>query len=147
MIRPYQTNDKEQVLEILRLNTPKYFAFEEEQELEKYLEVLLEDYFVFEENGEVVGSGGINYFYDQQNARISWDLIHPDFQEKGIGTQLLRFRIKHIRKKQSIKQIVVRTSQLVFKFYEKAGFQLERIEKDFWAKGIDMYYMTLNSLF
>ena len=40
-----------------------------------------------------------------------------------------------------VKTITVRTSQLVYKYYEKFGFQTKEIIKDFWAKGYDLYRM------
>ena len=42
---------------------------------------------------------------------------------------------------QEIDAIIVRTSQLVFKFYEKHGFEVIEIVKDYWAKDFDLYYM------
>jgi ribosomal protein S18 acetylase RimI-like enzyme len=42
----------------------------------------------------------------------------------------------------NITTIMVRTSQLAYKFYEKNGFILKEIEKDYWAKGFDLYSMT-----
>lgn len=40
-------------------------------------------------------------------------------------------------------KIVVRTTQFGFRFYEKVGFQLENVEKDFWAQGFDLYQMSV----
>ena len=40
--------------------------------------------------------------------------------------------------------IVVRTTQLVSQFYKKMGFEIEMIEKDFWAKNFDLYQMKMN---
>ena len=91
----------------------------------------------------MLGSGGINYVDGGKTARISWDLFHPKAQGKGLGSQLTRFRIAEIKKNPAIALIVVRTSQLAFKFYEKIGFQLVSIEKDFWAKGFDLYQMEI----
>lgn len=141
MIRPYKYKDKDKLIELIRLNIPKYFAPSEEKDFTDYLDDYVEDYFVVEENGQIIGSGGINYFPDAGQARISWDIIHPEHQGKGIGRQLLQHRLQHIRKDPTIWYIVVRTTQLVYGFYEKMGFELEKTEKDFWADGFDLYQL------
>jgi N-acetylglutamate synthase-like GNAT family acetyltransferase len=82
----------------LRLNTPAYFAPSEENDFIDYLENEVEDYFVLEENGKIVGCGGINYWEHGTVARISWDIVHPDQQGKGIGKKLTLFRIEEIKK-------------------------------------------------
>ena len=143
MIRPYETSDQSQVVDLLKQNIPQYFDPSELDDFLVYLEKELEDYFVFEQDQQLVGAGGINYFSEEKLARISWDFIHADFQGKGIGSQLLQFRINHIRKQSNFEKIVVRTSQLVFPFYEKNGFTLEKVVKDFWAEGYDLYEMHL----
>ncbi|WP_242928985.1 GNAT family N-acetyltransferase [Pontibacter vulgaris] len=143
MIRPYSKEDKNALVALLRLNTPLYFDESEENDFLAYLDNHLDNYFIVEENGEIIGSGGINYFPEEKLARISWDIIHPDYQGKGIGTKLTKYRIDEIRKNQSINSILVRTTQLVYKFYQKLGFKLEKTEKDFWAKGFDLYQMRL----
>ena len=96
-----------------------------------------------EEEGQIVGAGGINYFPDQGEARISWDLVHPGYHGKGIGRQLTQYRITKIREQPGIGLIIVRTTQLVCKFYEKLGFELKEIKKDFWAEGFDLYQMEM----
>ncbi len=144
MIRPYTPADKNELVAVLQLNIPAYFHPDEESDYQTYLAQHLEDYFVVtESSGRIIGAGGINYVAGQTEARISWDIIHPDFQGKGIGTQLMLHRIEHIKQKPSIRRITVRTSQLVYPFYEKMGFVLERTEKDFWAKGFDLYQMKM----
>ncbi len=143
MIRPYKNSDKNNVLHLLRLNTPQYFGASEEADFVEYLDDLLEDYFVLEENGKMIGCGGINYFPKEKTARISWDMIHPNSQGKGVGRKLTEFRINLIKENPLIEKIVVRTSQLAFKFYEKNGFKLMKIEKDYWAKGFDLYLMEM----
>lgn len=141
-IRPYQNSDHASLLEVIQLNTPKYFAQEEKNELKHYLEKDVEDYFVVETSDRIVAGGGINYPINQDFATISWDLIHPDFQGKRIGSDLLRFRISHIQKK-GFNKIRVRTSQQAFGFYEKHNFVLNEIIPNYWAKGYDLYDMFL----
>ncbi|PKV62478.1 GNAT family N-acetyltransferase [Pontibacter ramchanderi] len=144
MIRPYTSTDQEALLQILRLNTPQYFAPEEEANLVLYLQERREDYFVVEQEGQVVGAGGINYFDGYTWARLSWDLVHPAFQGKGIGRELTLFRISKLKEMPTMQWLQVRTSQLVYPFYQKLGFELEQVEPDFWAKGIDLYQMKMN---
>jgi ribosomal protein S18 acetylase RimI-like enzyme len=40
-----------------------------------------------------------------------------------------------------VKKLVVRTSQLAYKFFERLGYHLIRTEKDYWGKGLDLYLM------
>jgi [ribosomal protein S18]-alanine N-acetyltransferase len=143
LIRRYTATDKQSLLEILRLNTPQYFAPEEEADFVTYLDQLAEHYYVVEEAGKIVGSGGFNFLDNETWVRISWDLIHPEYQGRGIGKALTTFRIAEIKQKPTVRLIQVRTTQLVYPFYQKLGFELEKVEKDFWAKGFDLYQLYI----
>ena len=143
MIKTYQNTDQEKLVQLLRLNTPQFFDPSEEKDFIKYLNTDSDNYFVFKNDNELIGCGGINYFKEDALARISWDMVHPHHHGKGVGKQLVQFRINEIKKKEGINKIVVRTSQFTFKFYKKMGFELEKIEKDFWAKGFDLYQMII----
>ena len=145
-IRTYQPEDKHPVLHLLRLNTPKYFAPEEETDLIFYLNHELELYYVVEFNLEIIGCGGINFAKNKTIGKISWDIMHPDYQGKSLGKKLLRYRIEVLKAIPSIKKITVRTSQLAYKFYEKQGFTLNEIKRNYWADGFDMYSMQYNEL-
>lgn len=142
-IRPYTPSDDESIITLLRLNTPKYFAPEEEQDLRDYFTNHIDRYFVVEYNDTIIGSGGINIINKGKNAALSWDIIHPDYQGKGVGSQLTQHCLDVIKTIEGIENISVRTSQLVYKFYEKFGFVLQEVIKDYWADGIDMYRMEI----
>jgi len=141
-VRPYTKDDKQQVLALFSLNTPKYFDSAEETDLIHYLENELEDYFVAEEGESIVGAGGLNYFPKENTARISWDFVHPDFHGQGIGQALVRHRLHHLKRLNWVKKVVVRTSQFAYRFYEKMGFELKETKKDYWAPGFDLYLMS-----
>lgn len=140
-IRPYHSNDKSQLMALIRLNIPDYFAPDEEADFEEYLEHHLDYYFVVEVDDIILGSGGFNRTEDMKTAKISWDLFHPDCHGKGLGSALTRFRIQEIQKLEGIQLISVRTSQLVYPFYEKFGFETKEIVKDFWDIGFDLVRM------
>lgn len=144
MIRVYKTEDKTELIELIRLNTPQFFDKSEEMDLNDYLENEREDYFVVEEDHKIVGCGGINYEDNSKIGIISWDIIHPKHQGKGIGKNLLLHRINLLKNSNLVNSIRVRTSQHTDKFYAKSGFILEFITKDYWAKGYDLYQMKID---
>ena len=140
-IREYRIDDKTSLIRLIRLNTPAYFSVEEEPGFSHYLDHELERYYVIEHEGEVIGCGGINFEDDYTTGIISWDMVHPDFHGRGVGSELLKFRLTELSAIGSIERIIVRTSQLTHIFYAKHGFQLIDIKKDFWAEGLDLYKM------
>lgn len=140
-IREYKASDKDTILAMLRMNTPAFFSPEEESDLVHYLENEIERYFVIEFKGEIAGSGGFNLWYYGTTGVISWDILHPDFQGKGLGTLLLNHRIERLRNMKNVQTIMVRTTQLAYGFYERNGFSLVETADDYWAKGFHLYRM------
>ena len=140
-IRDYRQADKPALMELIRLNIPDYFAPEEAQDFSDYLDNKRELYYVALADQKIVGCGGINLSEDKTTGKISWDILHPEYQGQGIGTQLLKHRIKQMEAFPGIQKITVRTSQMAYRFYEKQGFVLKATEKDYWAKGYDLYAM------
>lgn len=138
-IRPYQSKDFDDILIIFMCNTPTYFSIDEEGDLINYLENEIEEYYVVESDGRILGCGGINFF-DPPCARLSWDLIHPEFQGLGLGSLLVNFRLDRL-KKLKVAEISVRTSQLAFEFYRRHGFHVVEVIEDYWAEGYDLYDM------
>lgn len=146
-IREYELKDKNEVINLIRLNTPFFFATEEEKELEEYLETKRELYYVVIYNEKIVGCGGINFSDNHNTGIISWDIFHPNYQGKSFGSKLLNYRLDKLKSINGIHKITVRTSQVVYKFYEKHGFELLNIKKDGWAKGFDIYSMEYKKLY
>lgn len=60
------------------------------------------------------------------------------YQGKSLGTKLLKHRIGKLYSIDGVQKITVRTSQVAYKFYEKQGFELFEIKKDYWADGFDI---------
>lgn len=141
-IRPYLPDDHGTILELLRLNTPKYFDESEEAGLVDYLGNYAQNHFVVEDDGVIIGCGGYNISPDGSNGVLSWDIFHPAAQGKGTGSALAKFRIERM-KQAGVPNIGVRTSQHACKFYEKMGFTLKEVVEDYWAPGFDLYDMEI----
>jgi [ribosomal protein S18]-alanine N-acetyltransferase len=139
-IRPYTPLDDPAVLELLRLNTPQYFAESEKADLIDYMANHIDHYYVVEIDNVIMGCGGFNIAPDSKRGVLSWDIIHPEAQGKGVGTALAKFRIAEMQKL-GVPEIGVRTTQLVYPFYEKMGFTLKEVVEDHWAEGFDLYDM------
>lgn len=140
-IRAFESTDFDGVLNIFRNNVPQYFSADEEKDLVQYLQTEIEDYFVVQYQDQIVGAGGMNYSKDKSQGHFSWAMVDPLFQGKGIGKLILQHRLNILLSQPNIKMIYVRTSQLVYKFYEKHGFHLTKTIKDYWAPGFDLYDM------
>lgn len=130
------------VINLLKLNTPQYFAPIEEKDFIHYLNQEIELYFVVENENAIVACGGCNFSDDKTVGIISWDIVHPEFQGKSIGSRLLNYRINLLKMEYSILSIIVRTSQFTYKFYEKLGFELKEIVENYWAKDFHLYRMA-----
>lgn len=145
VIKDYLPSYKEEVLALFRMNVPDYFDQSEEAGLINYLDHEVESYFVVLIDDKLVGSGGINSEWEDGASVIAWDMIHPEYQGKGIGMQLLKHRISLLKQLDPVPLIRVRTSQHTFGFYEKGGFVLQEVIPDYWAPGFDLYDMIYGS--
>lgn len=142
-LRPFRPDDVAALLALLRTLTPIYFAPEEATPYAHYLLHEVEDYFVAEQQGQVVAAGGLNYFLAERIARLSWDLVHPACQRQGLGRALVQHRLGWLRAHQpGVARVVVRTSQLAYRFYARQGFWLEETVPDYWAPGFDLYRLA-----
>ncbi|MBX7152950.1 GNAT family N-acetyltransferase [bacterium] len=143
MIRVFTENDYDALIAIFKLNTPKFFDPNEQKDFETYLKDYAAYYFVIELDGKIAGGGGLKFQNDKKIVRISWDLLHPDFQSRGLGSELLRHRLnwlgEHMDQHPNLQKIESWTSQVSVKFYEKFGFVTREIKKNFWGAGLDLY--------
>lgn len=144
-IQKFHPYHLEECIQLVKSNTPNYFHPEETADYENYLVKEIEDYFVVMYQDQLVAAGGINYGFDNGNkARISWDVVSPKYQGRNIGGQLLQYRLNYIFK-QNIKIAEVRTSNLVYPFYQKFGFKIMEQRKNYWGENLDMVRMELKA--
>ena len=146
MIRPYLPTDKAQLLEIFKLNTPKYFDPLEIKDFEQYLEQESDTYLVVEMDDEVVGGTGYYVNQSDQSGRITWIFFDPKCSGQGLGRLSVEHCLELLRKEKGVDKFIVTTSQLAYKFFEKFGYHITRTEKDYWGKGLDLYEMEMSNL-
>ncbi|NVO09102.1 MAG: GNAT family N-acetyltransferase [Bacteroidales bacterium] len=141
MIRNYHPGDKGKLIDIFKLNVPKFFDEKEISDFEKYLDNNLDTYLIIEQNNYIVG--GFGYYIDNEDGsgKITWIFLHPEKAGRGLGTQAIEYCLSKLRENKSVKKLVVRTSQFSYKFFEKFGYTLVRTEKDYWGQGLDLYLM------
>jgi ribosomal protein S18 acetylase RimI-like enzyme len=141
MLRPYNVEDKAQLIDIFKCNTPQYFDPKEVQDFEDYLEKYLETYQTVLYDGKIVG--GIGYYFKEgdNSGRITWIFFHPNYAGLGLGKQSVEYCIPILKANPKVQKLVVSTSQWAFGFFEKFGYKLIYTEKDHWGEGLDLYLM------
>ncbi len=141
-IRSYRPDDKSRLVEIFHLNVPKHFGIEELKGLESYLDKPPETYYVIEVDNKVVGASGCAV-EENLSGTITWIFLHPESAGQGLGRALVEHCLAILKKDDRVKKFRAKTSQTAYKFFERMGFSLIRTEKDYWAKGLDLYDMEM----
>ncbi len=139
-IRPYKTDDIERIIEVFRSNIPKYFGPDEEPGLREFLADSVENYYVIEKEGVVVGAGGIGVNEDDTVA-LCWGMVHNDHLGTGIGKKLTEYRIAKSNEYFGERSIITCTSQHTEGFYKKFGFVTVEHTSDGFGPGIDICKM------
>ncbi len=126
---------------IFETNTPEFFAKKERLLFKNYLIKNKINYYLLFEKNILISSGGFGLNTQTKSVDLTWGMTHLKFQKRGFGTKLLNFRIRKITEKFPNKNITLNTSQKTFKFYEKFGFKLQKISKNYYWDGLDRYDM------
>jgi len=143
MIRPFIQADKDTLIEIFKLNTPQNFDTKEVADFIEYLDNYSDTYLTLEHEGKIVGGTGYYLKETDKSGRITWIFFHPNYAGLGLGRQAIEYCLTALKQNPKVEKLVVTTSQLAYKFFEKFGYRLTRIEKDFWGLGLDLYEMEM----
>lgn len=139
-IRKYESSDIDSVISIFRSNIPKYFGPEEEPGLRDFLSGDVENYYVLELDGKVVGAGGIELNEDD-TVSLCWGMVHNDHLGTGLGKLLTEYRMERSQEVFGDKPMVNSTSQHTEGFYKKLGFVTVEHKPDGFGPGIDICRM------
>lgn len=141
-ILPYTPQYRDACLAIFHSNRPKFFTEDEIALFTRWLDERCEDnYFVLENDSEIIACGGV--FYDEATnaAGLSWGMVHSMHHKKGFGKEFTRYRIELMRRLFPGALYQINTSQHTVAFYEKMGFHTVKMTPDGYAVGMDRYDM------
>lgn len=143
-ILPYTLAHREACLAIFDSNRPKFFAESERPQFIGWLDNhTTTNYFVMEENDEIIACGGV--WQEKEAAGLSWGMVHSAFHGKGFGKAFTQYRVNKMLALFPGKTYTIETSQHTVPFYEKMGFRTEKVTKDGFAPGIDKYDMKMDA--
>ena len=143
-LRPYQSSDKATCLAIFESNLEKYFVEKEREEFSVYLNVeAIPNYWLVEDNGEIVGCGGIYENFKDNSVGLAWGMIDNKQHKKGYGAFLTKFRVERMIEKYPTRIKQLATSQYTFPFYEKMGFKVTKITENGFGENLHRYDMVL----
>ena len=143
----YIPEDEKDCLAIFDSNTPQYFAPQERQTFQGFLNRLAApySYFVIRNAGEkIVACGGIKLEPSNQLAKLRWDMVTAELHHQSIGTFLTLSRLDRICQFSEIQMVSLHTSQHSYQFYEKMGFVVQHIVPNGIVPGMHEYFMELN---
>lgn len=109
-IREYRPADESACLDLFDSNRPKYFAASERDLFAAYLRRRNRPYFVVEVLGQVRGCGGF-HVEDHGVSHLDWGMVHADWHRRGVGADLLEWRLDRIRQIAHAWCVLIDTSQ------------------------------------
>lgn len=151
-IRPYTPADHLRCMEIFESNIPKYFTVPERDQFEFWLnwrdkgvhaypDSIAELYYVIEDNGTVVGCGGVGV--DPKHAVMAWGMVDNKHHGKGYGRALLEYRLNIWKEHYSQYPMQLDTSQHTYTFFEQYGFKTTKVTENGYTEGLHRYDMEL----
>jgi ribosomal protein S18 acetylase RimI-like enzyme len=142
VIRRYTLEDEPACLAVLASNVPAFFAAGDVDEFRLFLRSGCGDYFVTAIDGAVRACGGC-YVGDNGVGGLTWGVVHSANHRRGLGSDLLRYRLEVIRHVPYAWCVVLNTTQLVAPFFERFGFRTFRVVENGYGSGLHKYSMRL----
>jgi histone deacetylase complex regulatory component SIN3 len=145
-IRTYTLVDKENIIGIFYSNCPRYFDKNDLQYLIEFLDNYADNNFkVLIHNNEVIGCGGHYVKHTEKVFGIAWVM----FRRFSIGqvnflkitTQFFNHILTNIENEKLDFDIVINTTQLLEKTFNKFYFWTERIIENGFGENLDNYVM------
>ncbi len=123
VLRAYRPEDFEACRLIYELNAPNRFPKEVSQEHEEYLRQPPEANLIVELDHQIIGCGGL-ILNHPDCASFVYGLVHPEYQQLGVGRLLFFGRIAILPPLEKDTFIFIATVKPALSYYERFGFIL-----------------------
>ncbi len=145
-IRTYTFSDKPTILAIFASNCPKYFESKDVTDLTDFLDNYADNNFkVLLSGNQVIGCGGHYVKHSDKLFGIAWVMFrrfaigHAKFRK--IATGFFNHLLTNIQNEQLDYDIVINTTQLLEKTFNRFGFNTEKIITHGFGENLDHYVM------
>ena len=139
--RPYRDADRQACTSIFDANCPEFFAPNERQEYDKFLDGVSGDYEVCEVDGRVLGAFGL--FVDGENVKmLNWILLDPQTQGIGVGSKIME-RVIQLSRASQTRTVKIAASHKSAPFFARFGATTASSTKNGWGPGMDRVDMEL----
>lgn len=131
-IRKATKKDLKLMLKIVEINNPTYPGRVLKEFEEMFSKSLLKPtYILLEDKKEILAFGGfIPSWVDNNVYNLFWINVNPKYQNKGIGTRIVKELLKEIKKIKNPKPKMVTISTKIPLFYQKLGFKKMTLKYD-----------------
>jgi amino-acid N-acetyltransferase len=87
------------------------------------VERLIDDFFVFEVDGNAVACGAVHLFPEDKKAELACVYVQQRYENQGIGAKLIRYG-EELAKIRGAEELLTLSTQAINYFIQKGGFRL-----------------------
>ena len=139
--KDYSMESFNDCIELFDLNCPEFFASIEKNDYIEFLNQTKEGYVTIHHDSILIGAYGVHKT-SSESASQSWTLIHPKYQNKGIG-RLIMERVFLYLESNQLNNLFLSTSQQTEAFFLKFGaIRIDYIENG-WDEGLHRIEMKI----
>ena len=139
--KDYSMESFNDCIELFDLNCPEFFAPIEKNDYIEFLNQTKEGYVTIHHDSILIGAYGVHKT-SSESASQSWTLIHPKYQNKGIG-RLIMERVFLYLEGNQLDNLFLSTSQQTEAFFLKFGaIRIDYIENG-WDEGLHRIEMKI----
>jgi len=140
--RPYRASDRQACIDIFDANCPEYFAPNERQDFDEFLDSAPQDYEICERDGRVLGAFGL-IAHGVKEKTLNWILLDPQAQGMGVGSEIMH-RVIHRSRASDSTTVRIAASHKSAPFFAHFGAATKSTKKGGWGPGMDRVDMELS---